>query len=128
MNCPKCKLENEDGALFCKHCGSKLIVETTNGKDYSSPLLFTYIIVVTIFYIINKLITTFSTDWYSSEGGFISILYKCTTTIECLCFIMIPLAIKNRTLKIIALVITVPLILFWLYSNIQWMLSSYRLN
>ena len=124
MNCPKCKSENEMGALYCKRCGSKLLQSSTVKFDHASLMLIIYILIAigcTLFRAIVPIL-----------GDFLDMRWESTLTLtiggymlQDISFILIPLAIKNMLLKIIGVVISIPLILYWLYDSFQNIIHIY---
>ena len=124
MNCPKCKSENEMGALYCKRCGSKLFQSSTVKFDHASLMLIIYILIAigcTLFRAIVPIL-----------GDFLDMRWESTLTLtiggymlQDISFILIPLAIKNMLLKIIGVVISIPLILYWLYDSFQNIIHIY---
>ena len=126
MNCPKCKSENEMGALYCKRCGSKLLQSSTVKFDHASLMLIIYILITigcTLFTAILPILGDFlDMKWESTHiltvGGWM---------LQNISFILLPLAIKNMLLKIIGIVISIPLILYWLYGNLQDIIHLYEI-
>lgn len=116
MICPNCHSEIEDGAKFCTHCGANLSPQPTNEKDYSSILLFTWVITTIVFSLVQICITKFVTDWYSNSGT--RVIYGILCILQNIALMLIPLSIKNRTLKIIGSILIGLLVIYYIYSNI----------
>ena len=66
MICPKCNHENEDGALFCRHCGSSMNPVPEKESNTSSSLILSWIIAVAIMSIISTMYTKLVDNWYES--------------------------------------------------------------
>jgi predicted acyltransferase len=121
MNCPKCQTQNEENAQFCRNCGTNLhqVLMSNSDNKSSDILLIVFIIVALILNIAQFSIQKFVTDWYQSptkyiQGGF--------WILQNLSFLLIAIAIKNKPLKITGIILTVLLISYWLFTNIQFML------
>lgn len=116
MLCPKCFQENDDNALFCKHCGSKLVKQESTSDNLSSILLLVWVIIFFVAGGIQTLITKFVDDWYL--GGWRTFYF-----LICVVFnvsnILPAVAIKNKTMKIVAIVLVAIPTLYYIYSNIQ---------
>lgn len=137
MYCKNCHREIIDGATFCTYCGThqnEVIQQeqqpvqqewtqttqqgqpnTTGGFDLSSTLLLAYIIISIMTSLIATIITKNVYGWY--DGGWY-IICQILWIISNLSLILVPLAIKNKTLKIIALVLSVPFILYWVIYHL----------
>jgi cellulose synthase/poly-beta-1,6-N-acetylglucosamine synthase-like glycosyltransferase len=119
MNCPNCNGANQDNAIFCKECGTRLDALPARQAISTSDLLLIIYIAIAIFgagfqFILTKLVEN------AYEPPF-RYLQGAVWMIQNVSWILLPLAIKNRTLKPIALVVSIPLILYWLYTNIQYL-------
>lgn len=121
MNCLKCNRENEDGALFCRYCGSSLRPIEKKDSNTSSSILFVWIVLVGVFNVGIFLYTSFYTNWYV-EGRWV---YVAIQIMDNLIMILPSLAIKNRTLKIIGILISACLIIWWVIGNVQFAMQSY---
>lgn len=109
MKCSKCYQEIGN-AYTCPYCGSKII------DDNSSKLLLTYIIITAVCTILGGLI-----GWafnFFNNYNFWNIIFQLIYIIRNLSIILVPLAIKNMKIRIIALVITIPIVLYWIVFNI----------
>lgn len=120
MNCPKCKRENEEGALFCCHCGSSMAFSNSQDSNTSSILLLIWVVVIVILSITQELYTTLIPHWF--EGG-AKYGYVAMTMIHNMLMILPVLAIKNRTYRLIGLIVMLCIILWWLYRNVIWLLQ-----
>ncbi len=121
MLCPKCFQENEEYALFCKHCGSKLVKDSAS-NNLSSTLLLVWAIIFFVAGGIQTLITTCVDEWYFSNWRtfyfFVCILHNASN-------ILPAIAIKNLTMKIIAIVLVAIPTIFYIYSNITAIFTEY---
>lgn len=122
MNCLRCNTENEEGAKFCKNCGVDMtyIPATENTSSKSSDTLLTIFIGVAFIstiaiFAIQKLVN----DWYESPTKYI---YSSLWLLQNLSFVLVPLSIKNKTLKIVGLIITAIMVIYHIYEYILWVL------
>lgn len=123
MNCLRCNTPNEEGAKFCKNCGMDLFYkpsqENQNSK-YSDTFL---IIFISIFFVSDSAlfgIFKLVENWHEAPTKY----YRSALWIlQYLSFILIPLSIKNKSIKIIGLIITLIIVVYWVYFNIKYMTS-----
>jgi len=124
MNCLRCNTLNEEGAKFCKNCGMDMTYtpskENSNSKS-SDTFLLIFISLAFISAIAQFAIEKLVANWYESPTKY----YRSALWIlQNLSFILIPLTIRNKSLKIIGLIITLIMVCYWVYSNIQYMTST----
>ena len=122
MNCPKCNRENEESAIFCRFCGSSMNPVVLKESNTSSILLLIWIIVNTIFNIFNYAYTHLVESWYEGDA---KIVFIAVQSIFVLLNILPALAIKNRTYRIIGIIIMSSLIIWWLCQNVSWAMQSF---
>ena len=122
MICPKCNRENEDGAMFCRYCGSSMNPVQEKESNISSILILVWIIAVGLHSITTVLYSKYVDNWYegTSKTFWIGI-----QMIYYIIMILPAFAIKNRTLRIIGIILMSCLILWWMYGDITWALSDY---
>lgn len=120
MNCPKCNRENEDGAMFCRHCGTSMNPVPEKESNTSSILILIWIIAVAILSITTTIYTRVVDNWY--EGG-TKMAYIAIQIIHSLIMILPAFAIKNKTIRIIGIILMGALILWWISQNIMWALD-----
>lgn len=125
MNCLRCNTPNEEGAKFCKNCGMDMTYTPSKDKSNSKSsetLLIIYIGIVFISAIaqfaIEKLVDTY--NWYENPTKYIR---GSLFILQNLSFILIPLSIRNKTLKIIGISITAIMIIYWVYTNVKWLIE-----
>ena len=123
MNCLRCNTENEEGAKFCKNCGMDMTYtpsnEGTNSKS-SDTFLIIFISVSFISAIAQFAIQKLVDNWYESPTKYIQ---ASLWLLQNLSFILIPLAIRNKTLKIVGFIITAIMVIYWVYTNVEFMTS-----
>jgi hypothetical protein len=121
MNCPECQTQNGDNAQFCKNCGIHLHMrsESKNDNNLSDTLLFIFILVGFVAVIVGFAIQKFVPNWYESPVKYVQ---GAIWILNNLSFILIPIAIRNRTLKVIGLIVGILLVIYWLYSNIEFLI------
>ena len=122
MNCPKCNRENEEGAMYCRHCGSPMHPVENAESNTSSILLLIWVVVTCVTSLATMLINNF-TSWYSD--GSTKMLYIGIQIIQNIACLLPAIAIKNKILKIIGIIIMSILVIWWILHNIQWAMSSY---
>ena len=134
MNCSNCQTQNVLGAKFCKSCGSALpessvvtddkTTVVTEGANETQILISLGVIALLnllsfLFY--NKLQYPIENGWSSKEyaqfGLFSNFLFVVS-------FLLIPLAFKNSTLKIIGIILVVLSQLFYIIQNISGLFSN----
>lgn len=124
MNCLHCHAPNEDGAKFCKDCGKNLsippLTENLNSK-FSDNMLLVFLVVTFALSVFQFAIEKLVDNLYESKLMYIQ---RSLFIIKNVCFILIPLSIRNQTIKIIGIVVTVILIVYWVSNHIFWMLKS----
>jgi len=123
MNCLRCNTPNEDGAKFCKNCGMDITYTPSNENSNSASsdkLLITYLCIAFFAFIsafaIDKLVD-------NSYVGPISYVRGSLWILRNLSMILIPLSIKNKSLKIIGLILTIIMAIYWTYGNVEFMIS-----
>lgn len=121
MNCQKCNRENEDSALFCRYCGSPLKPIEKNASKFTSVIILVWIILTGVFSIGTYLYTRFYDNWYEEGRG----VYVAIQIMHNLIMILPSLAIKDKNLKIIGILISTCLIIWWVIENIQFATQSY---
>lgn len=124
MNCLRCNTENEDGTKFCKNCGMDMNYTPSNEHTESKSsdnLLFIYLcLFFVIGFVAQTAIEKLVDNWYESPTKYIrSSLWILTN----LSLILVPLAIKNKTLKFAGLIITSIMIIYWIYVNFYFMMN-----
>ena len=103
MLCPKCFQENESNALFCKHCGARLVKKESSNSNITDILLLLWAIFFFVIGVAQQLITnSVGNDWYMY--GWNTLFYS-LNIIRCLTNILPTLAIKNTPMKIGATVL-----------------------
>lgn len=119
MICKRCKREIADGAMFCTQCGANQYeVQKTEDNSISSVLLLIYIICGVVIGTFCRLVYNFVDNWWDAPWSIVcGFLY----IISNLSLILIPLAIKKQSYKIIGLVLVIPWTLYLLYNNISTM-------
>ena len=123
MNCLRCNTPNEERAKFCKNCGMDMTYtpsnEGTNSKS-SDMFLIIFISVSFISAIAQFAIQNLVDNWYESPTKYIQ---ASLWLLQNLSFILIPLAIRNKTLKIVGFIITAIMVIYWVYTNVKFMTS-----
>ena len=121
MNCLRCNTPNEEGAKFCRNCGMDMSYtpskENVNSKS-ADTLLIIFISIAFISAIAQFAIQKLVDNWYESPTKYIQ---GSLWLLQNLSFILIPLSMKNKNLKIVGLIITVIMVIYWVYKNVEFM-------
>ena len=123
MNCLHCNAPYEDGFKFCKNCGKKMGFPPLSENSKISPadlMLLIFSIVTALLTLIQFTIEKLVDNLYMSPVAYFQ---GALWIFNNICFILIPLSIKNQTLKIIGLVVTTLLIIYWVVNNVIWMIN-----
>jgi hypothetical protein len=120
MICPKCHHENENGSMFCRYCGASMNPVPENESNTSSIIIFVWIIAVGVLSIITTLYTKFVDNWYEGSSRMV---YIGIQIIHNIVMILPAFAIKNKTLKIVGIILMAGLIIWWVFNNISWALE-----
>lgn len=122
MYCQKCQTQNGESAQFCKNCGTNLhYTQEFKGKnDMSNILLIAYIIGVLILDLTQIALRELFDVWHDEQMKYV---YIAVTMLRNIVFVLPALAIKDKTLKIIGIVVASLLIAYWWYSNIVFLLG-----
>lgn len=124
MNCPKCTTQNDQSTKFCKNCGTNLQpkpeVAASANSNLSDIFLIIYLGLTIIAAFGEFAIQQLNPMWYSSSAkyllGLLWILHNAST-------ILLPLSIKNKLMKLLGIIFTSIVILFWIYRNIKFLLE-----
>lgn len=115
MRCPKCYQENDFNAPFCKYCGSKLIKQESTSDNLSSILLLVWAIIFFVAGGIQTIIITFVDEWYHNSWRtfylLVCILHNASN-------ILPAIAIKNKTMRIIAIILVAIPTLYYICRNV----------
>lgn len=123
MNCLRCNTPNEEGAKFCKNCGMDMTYTPSNenpNSTSSDTLLITYLCIAFFTFIsafaIDKLVD-------NPYEGSMKYIRGSLWILSNLSMILIPLSIKNKTLKIIGLILTIIVAIYWTYGHVEFMIN-----
>lgn len=117
MFCPKCFRETDDKALFCKHCGAKLVHEKTTSDNLSNLLLLIWAIVFLVLSGIETLIINCVDHWILINSW--RAFYFIVCTLQCISNFLPAIAIKNKTMKIGAIILVAIPTIYFIYRNIS---------
>lgn len=122
MNCSRCGTSNDNTAKYCRNCGTELTIfpEQVKADSRSTSHLILIFLCITFAgsmtqFAIQRLVN----NWYESP---VRIVQGILWLVQNVSFILLPLAIRDKNLRIIGLVITIIMIIYWSYSNIQFLI------
>lgn len=117
MICKRCKREIADGAIFCTQCGANQYENSkTEDKSSSSEILLIFIVLEVVFGVFNQLIYGLVDNWWDSSWRYLCFIMYIILNLSLL---LIPLAIKKQSLRIVGFVLIIPWVLYLLYNNIS---------
>ena len=124
MVCKNCNQEFDDNLKTCPHCGGNQKIDVEEPKcDSSSKLLFWFLLIYVITgFILAPLANLLSFNFYdikteSYSFGF-RIIVGIIWIVNGLSFLLLPPAIKNKKLKVIAYILVGIVVAFCLIRNI----------
>lgn len=111
MSCLDCNTQNENSARFCENCGMDINHNTAvkNKGDKKSDIFLTVFIIASIFFeIIIQLIDFIVRidHMFGNDDKQMVFIVRTIRIISYLIWLLLPLSIKNRRLRIISLVLT----------------------
>lgn len=118
MNCFNCLTPNADDAKFCKNCGTSLYF-TKTPKSPSDILLIVFITIGLIVNIGQFIIQQAFDNWYQAP---IKYAISGAWILQCLSFILLPLAIKDTSLKTVGFILAAIWIIYGIYSNVIFLI------
>lgn len=121
MLCPKCFQENDDNALFCKHCGKKLVKEEHVSDKLSNILLLAFAVTFFVTNVIQHLLVAFVDGWYHGWR----VVYFLIGIVQMIACLLPAIAIKNKALKTGAIVLVAIPVLYGVYNNIRNMFIDF---
>ena len=101
MKCPKCSRLNEDNALYCNNCGTRL---NEKNKDWYSIFLLAYCVSL-IFFSVLYLILRYAFDFTNATWQTVNYIYIGLAIVQSLLTFIIPLGIQKLWMKIVAFII-----------------------
>ena len=116
MYCPNCKNPNEKDALFCKNCDTELYHPQQETNNNTSILLIIYLAIILLSSIVQHLLAMLVDDWYYQTP--VRFVYHVIGFISSACIILPALAIKNKTLKLIGIIMSSLLIVMSIYNYV----------
>lgn len=121
MNCPKCQTQNEESAQFCRNCGTNLhyLPEATNNNKTADLLIMIFLIYMFVSSLTGFAIQKLVDNWYEGTAKYIQIGMN---LIWAFSPILLGIAIKNKTGKILGIILASIYTIYIVYSNIDWML------
>ena len=121
MQCLRCNTQNDDGAKFCKNCGKNITYRPSNNNTnskFSDTLLIIFLALTFFSALAQFAIQTRVDNWYEGPTKYIQ---ASLWILQNLSFILVPLSIKDTTLKIVGLIFTAVMIIYWIYGNVEFM-------
>ena len=119
MNCPKCETDNEENAKFCINCGAGFYGNLENKTI--DILVFIAVSIWMVITFANFTIQKIVPNWYETPAKYFQMG---TNFIYAVLPIVFAFSIRNKTLRIIALVCSALLSVNIIYSTLEWMLKG----
>ncbi|GAB5524229.1 MAG: hypothetical protein Roseis2KO_21010 [Roseivirga sp.] len=118
MNCHECDAPNQDNATFCRSCGTRLGTGSSAAATRSphDRFLLFFILITVVLNLVQFGIDQIFENWYESPVKYVKVAIW---ILQNLSFILIPLAIKNKSYQLISLIVIIPTILYWTYTNLM---------
>ena len=121
MDCQKCQIQNEENAQFCRNCGTNLrIIVESKTSNNTDTLLLIFIIIAFVSAAVQFVMQKLIPNWYEGTAKYIQGVLWILQNIS---FVLIAIAIKNKSLKTVGIIITVLMIIYWLYVNIVFLID-----
>lgn len=121
MKCPKCNRENEESAMYCRYCGSSMFPKTNKESDSSGILILIWIVAIGVVSFAEYLYPKFIDDWYEGTNR---IIYSAMAIAHNLIMLIPVFAIKNKTFKIIGVILMSISVLWWVVSNVMFAIEG----
>ncbi len=118
MICPRCNTPNEANTESCKSCGMDLAYTRLNETRSSDNLLLIFIGIAFFTAVSQFAMQKLDSNWYEGPTRYIQ---GFLWLIQNISFILIPLAIKNKTLKTVGFVITAIMVMYWIYTSMEFL-------
>lgn len=129
MKCPTCNRENEESAKYCRYCGSPIHPAEMKDSNTSSIILFIWIIATCVINIVSSKIWAYRGEVYYGEDVEYDLITKLTflfiilNIIGNLIHLLPAFAIKNKSLKIVGIIVMSIMEIWWIVKDIQWAIS-----
>lgn len=121
MKCPNCNQENEESAMYCRHCGSPMHPTDSKESIISSQLLLIWIIAKAVLVILYKFMD-------EMDGDSVDFIYTGIEIISDLSNLLPAFAIMNKTLRKIGIFIMSLIVIWWIIQDIMWVIESCMAN
>lgn len=117
MNCPKCNRENDNGAMFCRYCGAPMCPnKNSEDSNLSSVLIFVWVLLIGVFSVSRWVYTTYVDEWYTEAR----LGYVILSILQDLSILLPVFAIKNLSLKVVGMVVTFMLLVWWIVLDVKF--------
>lgn len=116
MKCPNCNQENEERAMYCRHCGSPMHQTDSKGSIISSQLLLIWIIAKAVLVILYKFMD-------EMDGDSVDFIYTGIEIIGDLSNLLPAFAIMNKKLRKIGIFIMSLIVIWWIIQDIMWVIE-----
>lgn len=120
MNCPKCQTENEANVQFCRRCGWNMHMEISTEKPNNRDMLLAvFLVIAFVSTFFQFLMQQFVSDWHEAPMKYVQGAFWLLQNVS---FLLVALAIKNKSLRTLAIAVATILVCYWVYLNLQFLL------
>lgn len=116
MKCPNCNQENEESAMYCRHCGSPMHPTDSKESIISSQLLLIWIIAKAVLVILYKFMD-------EMDGDSMDFIYTGIEIIGDLSNLLPAFAIMNKKLRKTGIFIMSLIVIWWIIQDIMWVIE-----
>jgi uncharacterized membrane protein YhaH (DUF805 family) len=120
--CSNCHTQNETNASICSNCGATLanIQQSESDNKTGDTLLLIYIIIQFTFGLFTQLWQMLDKEWYT---GYTKYILGAVWILSNLSLILLGMANRNKSYRIVGIILTSIMAIGYIYLNIKFMLK-----